>query len=67
MSVSTRTHKNERRRQQLSEPRREREVALRPLEDIVTYAREFAREQPEMAALWCLGIGFALGWKLKPW
>lgn len=38
-----------------------------PFEDLVTYAREYAREQPEMAALWCLGIGFVLGWKLKPW
>ncbi len=39
----------------------------RPFEDLVNYAREYAREQPEMAALWCLGIGFVLGWKLKPW
>ena len=27
----------------------------------------FAREQPEVTALCCLGIGFILGWKLKPW
>jgi hypothetical protein len=27
----------------------------------------FAREQPEVTALCCLGIGFVLGWKLKPW
>ena len=36
-------------------------------EDLTQYLREYAREQPEMAALWCLGIGFVLGWKLKPW
>ena len=36
-------------------------------EDLSQYLREYAREQPEMAALWCLGIGFVLGWKLKPW
>jgi len=24
-------------------------------------------DKPEAAALWCLGIGFVLGWKLKPW
>ncbi len=27
----------------------------------------FAREKPEVTALCCLGIGFVLGWKLKPW
>ncbi|HUQ67891.1 MAG TPA: hypothetical protein VM165_00115 [Planctomycetaceae bacterium] len=37
------------------------------LDDMVCRARDYAREQPEMAALWCLGIGFVLGWKLKPW
>jgi hypothetical protein len=31
------------------------------------YLREYAREKPETTALWCLGIGFMLGWKLKPW
>ena len=25
------------------------------------------RERPEILALWCFGIGFVLGWKLKPW
>jgi hypothetical protein len=29
--------------------------------------REYARERPEVVALWCLGVGFVLGWKLKPW
>ena len=35
--------------------------------DLVEYLKEYAREKPEVAALWCLGIGFILGWKLKPW
>ena len=35
--------------------------------DVVEYLREYARENPESAALWCFGIGFVLGWKLKPW
>jgi hypothetical protein len=39
----------------------------RPIDDLVHYAVEYAREKPELAALWCLGIGFVLGWKLKPW
>jgi hypothetical protein len=40
---------------------------LRPVHDMVEYVREYAREKPEVVALWCLGIGFVLGWKLKPW
>jgi hypothetical protein len=35
--------------------------------DLVEYLKEYAREKPEVAALWCFGIGFILGWKLKPW
>jgi hypothetical protein len=40
---------------------------LRPADDLLTYVREYARQKPEVAALWCFGIGFVLGWKLKPW
>ena len=42
-------------------------TAMRPSQDIVEYLREYAREKPEAVALWCFGIGFVLGWKLKPW
>lgn len=35
--------------------------------DVVDYLREYAKENPETAALWCFGIGFVLGWKLKIW
>ena len=38
-----------------------------PVDDLVDYVVGYAREKPEVAALWCLGIGFVLGWKLKPW
>ena len=40
---------------------------LTPSTDLVEYFRQYARERPEVVALWCLGIGFVLGWKLKPW
>jgi len=40
---------------------------IKPLDDAIDYLRAYAREKPEMAALWCFGIGFVLGWKLKPW
>jgi hypothetical protein len=29
--------------------------------------REYQRERPEVVALWCFGLGFMLGWKLKLW
>ncbi|HXT57390.1 MAG TPA: hypothetical protein VN699_02095 [Pirellulales bacterium] len=32
-----------------------------------TFLVEFAQENPASAALWCFGIGFVLGWRLKPW
>jgi len=40
---------------------------INPIEDTVDYLRAYAREKPEVAALWCFGVGFLLGWKLKPW
>ncbi len=35
--------------------------------DLQCYAREYVQQQPEKAALICIGVGFILGWKLKPW
>lgn len=40
---------------------------LRPMQDMMEYFSDYARANPEAAALWCFGIGFILGWKLKPW
>jgi ElaB/YqjD/DUF883 family membrane-anchored ribosome-binding protein len=37
------------------------------VKDIVQHLTEYARENPTTAALWCFGVGFVLGWKLKPW
>jgi hypothetical protein len=31
------------------------------------FFKEYARERPEVVAMWAFGIGFILGWKLKPW
>lgn len=36
-------------------------------EDLVEYLTCYARQNPGHAALACLGVGFVLGWKLKPW
>jgi hypothetical protein len=40
---------------------------LHPTHDLLDYAKYYARERPEVVAMWCFGIGFILGWKLKPW
>jgi hypothetical protein len=40
---------------------------MQPSQDIVEYLKCYAREKPDVAALWCFGLGFVLGWKLKPW
>ncbi len=48
----------------ISHPRPEN---LQPSEDIVQYLKEYARAKPDVAALWCFGLGFVIGWKLKPW
>ncbi len=50
-----------------AEPNMQTEQELHPLEDALEYLRAYARERPEVLALTCFGIGFILGWKLKPW
>jgi hypothetical protein len=38
-----------------------------PVDDLMTYWKAYAKERPEVCAMWCFGIGFVVGWKLKPW
>ena len=40
---------------------------LRPSSDLIEYLRQYAHDRPEVVALCSLGVGFALGWKLKLW
>ncbi len=40
---------------------------LSACEAIEAIFTKYFRERPEVVALWCFGIGFVLGWKLKPW
>lgn len=37
-----------------------------PAADIVALLRDYAREKPDVAAMWCFGLGIIVGWKLKP-
>lgn len=34
---------------------------------VLEHLQEYGRERPGVVALWCVGIGFVLGWKLKRW
>lgn len=34
---------------------------------IVESVEEYARREPLKFAAWMFGIGFILGWKMKPW
>jgi hypothetical protein len=58
-----RSRQNEDREAMLAMPADAKEIGR----DLIGYLRDYAREQPETAAMWCLGIGFVLGWKMKPW
>jgi hypothetical protein len=57
--------------QSLENARREanapRVQAVDVKEDLVEYMTCYAKQNPAHAALVCLGVGFILGWKLKPW
>jgi len=35
--------------------------------DPATYLMQYAKQNPDVAAMACFGAGFLLGWKLKPW
>jgi hypothetical protein len=48
-------------------PRDLQNAADSPRRDLLTHLKMYASENPAEAALWCFGIGFVLGWKLKPW
>lgn len=35
--------------------------------ELLNHMKQFAKENPSGAALWCFCIGFVVAWKLKPW
>ena len=37
-----------------------------PASDLIGLAKDYLKEKPDIAAMWCFGIGFIVGWKLKP-
>lgn len=37
-----------------------------PAQDFLSLAKDYAREKPDVAAMWCFALGIIVGWKLKP-
>lgn len=37
-----------------------------PAKDLVGLLQDYARSRPEVAAVWCFGLGLFIGWKLRP-
>ena len=50
-----------------NEPQVRTEPLAQTTKSALEHFREYGRERPEILALWCFGIGFVLGWKLKLW
>lgn len=70
MSSSTSEHYSSNATQSNRPPRGQTPFAggdLEPVDDLVEYVKTYARQNPGTAALWCFGVGFIVGWKLKPW
>jgi len=40
---------------------------LSPGEAAMQFFSDYAHQRPEVVAMWAFGVGFVLGWKLKPW
>ena len=53
--------------QSKNQVKREVESPQKITQDLVEYLVDYAKENPGYAALGCIGVGFVLGWKLKPW
>ena len=43
-----------------------RHYVQEPAQDVFAAMREYAARKPEVAACWIFGLGFLIGWKLKP-
>lgn len=36
-----------------------------PAKDIYSLLRDYANDKPDVAAMWCFGLGVVVGWKLR--
>lgn len=65
MAANTKTQNSRRQIEQTAQDATDQ--AKEVTQDVIQYLTDYARDKPGTAALWCLGVGFVLGWKLKPW
>jgi hypothetical protein len=65
--ATTKTSRNSAKRAAEDAVEQQVEQAKEITNDVVDYLTDYARQNPGYAALACLGVGFVLGWKLKPW
>jgi hypothetical protein len=50
-----------------NEPQARTEACARTTKSAMEHFQEYNRDRPGVVALWCFGVGFVLGWKLKLW
>lgn len=43
-----------------------RHFVREPAMDLFSLAKQYARENPDVAACWAFGLGVVVGWKLRP-
>lgn len=43
-----------------------RHYVQEPAQDLFGLAKDYAKENPDVAACWAFGLGVLVGWKLKP-
>lgn len=36
-----------------------------PAKDVFGLLRDYAKDRPDVAAVWCFGLGMLVGWKLR--
>jgi hypothetical protein len=53
--------------QEQNEPQSRTAASEQTPKSALQHFQEYARERPGVVALWCVGVGFVLGWKLKLW
>jgi hypothetical protein len=42
-----------------------KEYVGEPAKDVLSMLHDYAKAKPDVAALWCFGIGVMIGWKLR--
>jgi hypothetical protein len=66
--ATSKSHRNERHtRAQMPRAEKPIESPQEITHDVVDYLSDYAKANPGYTALFCVGVGFVLGWKLKPW